>query len=250
MIEAQFLKSLERLFLDEISLIFYAIGTDLERTDSQFQSLFLRGKRIAESLPNLRPKPENSSIEDLLGWAREGVRALVAREASSVVSKSASRLNRYVRLEVSRILDRSIFGTPFEIDAQIFHWVETNVRLIRSVDFTEKIAEIIDAEFRKGSSVAQIRQALETKANLSKHRARVIAVDQTGHLYSQLTEYRHREQGISKAVWITKRDSRVRPSHREMHGVVFSWDDLPIVGKEKTAPGRPIMCRCVARPTI
>ncbi|MEG6507839.1 phage minor head protein [Methyloligella sp. 2.7D] len=47
-------------------------------------------------------------------------------------------------------------------------------------------------------------------------------------------------------IWRTRRDDRVRPSHRENEGKVFAWDDPPPTGH----PGEAYGCRCWAEPYI
>lgn len=73
-----------------------------------------------------------------------------------------------------------------------------------------------------------------------KH-VRLIARDQVSKLNGQLNRARQVAAGISRFVWLTQRDPRVRDAHAELQGRVFGWEDgAPGVG----IPGQPIQCRC------
>ena len=73
-----------------------------------------------------------------------------------------------------------------------------------------------------------------------KH-VRLIARDQVSKLNGQLNQARQVAAGITRFVWLTRRDPRVRDAHAELQGRVFSWQDgAPGVG----IPGQPIQCRC------
>ena len=77
-------------------------------------------------------------------------------------------------------------------------------------------------------------------------RARLIARDQVGKLNGQLAERRQRDIGVSRYVWRTAQDERVRPAHADREGQVFSWDDPPEGGH----PGFDYSCRCVSEPML
>ncbi len=56
--------------------------------------------------------------------------------------------------------------------------------------------------------------------------------------------------GITQYTWSTSKDERVRPSHAELEGEQFSYDDPPEVDGEPANPGEPILCRCVPLPVL
>lgn len=56
-----------------------------------------------------------------------------------------------------------------------------------------------------------------------------------------------KQAGITdRYVWRTRRDERVRPSHRMNDGRIFSWSDPPATGH----PGDDYNCRCEAVPFV
>lgn len=56
----------------------------------------------------------------------------------------------------------------------------------------------------------------------------------------------HLENNINKFEWTTMQDNRVRPSHEELEGKIFSYDNLPPEG----LPGSEPNCRCVETPVF
>ncbi len=86
-------------------------------------------------------------------------------------------------------------------------------------------------------------------------RARLIARDQIGKLNGRITRARQEQLGITRYIWRSVLDERVRgnpagkypyatPSHWNREGVVFSWKNPPEGGH----PGEAILCRCWAEP--
>ena len=67
-----------------------------------------------------------------------------------------------------------------------------------------------------------------------------LARNETGNLYAQEVKDLMIENGIEHFVWHTMKDDRVRESHAEREGLVFSIND--------ELPGEDFNCRCWAKP--
>lgn len=67
-----------------------------------------------------------------------------------------------------------------------------------------------------------------------------LARNETGNLYAQECKDLMIENGIEHFVWHTMKDDRVRESHAEREGLVFSIND--------ELPGEDFNCRCWAEP--
>lgn len=67
-----------------------------------------------------------------------------------------------------------------------------------------------------------------------------LARNETGNLYAQECKDLMIENGIEHFVWHTMKDDRVRESHAEREGLVFSIND--------ELPGEDFNCRCWAKP--
>lgn len=79
-----------------------------------------------------------------------------------------------------------------------------------------------------------------------ENHAALIARDQVSKLNGQLNRARQQAAGITDFVWETRKDSRVRPEHRDLQGRTFSWQE----GWDGVFPGQPIQCRCWARAVV
>ena len=51
---------------------------------------------------------------------------------------------------------------------------------------------------------------------------------------------------MTSYTWMTSRDERVRPRHKELDGKEYEYGK-PTGAEDGLPPGQPIMCRCVAR---
>jgi len=100
--------------------------------------------------------------------------------------------------------------------------------------------------YKQGASAGALEQALIERLQVSQSRARRIARDQVGKYFGALTETRHRSVGANRYEWQTAGDERVRSSHADRDGRVYSYDDPPFDGN----PGEPINCRCTAIPVF
>lgn len=131
-----------------------------------------------------------------------------------------------------------------------------NAQLITSIasQHLDAISQIVYSNVMAGNRPSAIEKAIQ-EYGVTKRRAKLIARDQTAKVLSTISRAKMQDAGFKYFQWDTSHDSRVRPSHREVqnrktpYGVgVYRWDDLPIVDGEKTSPGMPIQCRCVALP--
>ena len=87
-------------------------------------------------------------------------------------------------------------------------------------------------------------QQMEERYGMAEDDARRIARDQIGKLNAQVNQERQESMGVTRFVWRTMRDDRVRDEHQELEGEVFSWDDPPAEG----LPGEDVQCRCYSEP--
>ena len=115
---------------------------------------------------------------------------------------------------------------------------EAQTRVIRAM------REVIRGEAPEGFS---LREQLSTIEGITDRRAQLIARDQTAKLVTKIDEVRQRDVGVTQYTWRTSHDERVRPSHEDNDGQVFSWDAPP---PETGHPGEDINCRCTAEPDL
>lgn len=127
-------------------------------------------------------------------------------------------------------------------------------------EYADRIGEIALNAVRTGLTANEAAKQIRTQYRwLTKNKAKLIARDQIGKLDGQLSMLRHGQLGVTRYVWRTSLDERVRgnpsgrypfavPSHWDLEGKIFDW-----VGKNASPigpPGNPILCRCVAEPIL
>ena len=127
-------------------------------------------------------------------------------------------------------------------------FVAENVDLIKSLngEVLDKSTKIIKTGVTQGLSRNEISVQLQGLVGLGTRRANLIARDQVGKFYGQLTKQRHKETGIEKFVWTTSNDDKVRDEHAELEGQEFTWEK----GADGIYPGSEIQCRCVAQAVL
>lgn len=142
-------------------------------------------------------------------------------------------------------------------------WADANVSLIKTIDarFFADIREVTVEAVRSGRSTRDLIADIQERYSVSKSRAEVIARDQVGTLNAQITQAKQTGLGITKYIWRTLRDERVRgrpggkypnarPSHWSREGQTFEWAKPPSESSDDGHPGEPIMCRCTAEPVL
>jgi SPP1 gp7 family putative phage head morphogenesis protein len=183
---------------------------------------------------------------------------ITAEEEAAIMAIILAMFNRvktFNRRQQEKIF-RSVFGaSPKEISKEDYEkikqiWVNQNIELIHSIDrrtlesiryaLSENIVRAVDREIL----VKELTDSIMHMAEVNEKRAALIACDQVGKLNSQLVQLEQMSQGADSYIWITMKDNRVRPAHREREGKRFYWNNPPSDGH----PGWAYRCRCTAIP--
>lgn len=142
--------------------------------------------------------------------------------------------------------------TPVLRDPEIAPHIQAattqNVTLIQGVadDMVKRVGTRVIEAARTGRRSTDLAKDIQKDMGITQRRAKLIARDQMASFNASLNKTRQEQVGITKYVWSTSLDERVRDEHAEREGRTFSWDDPP----EDGHPGEPINCRCVARAVI
>jgi len=177
---------------------------------------------------------------------------------------------RQWRKIVRHSLNIDIFNQEPWLSAHISAFVTENVSLIKKLQdqTTEDIREIITRGVKQGKRHETIAQEILNGTDLqkgvfrkTKTRAKLIARDQVNKLNGQLQQLRQTDIGITRYIWQTSRDERVRSSHRAMDTRSCVWHNSSVyigsdnkhhsrsgIGGVESHPGQPIQCRCNASP--
>lgn len=136
----------------------------------------------------------------------------------------------------------------------VSEFVKTNVELIKTLPETyfKEVEERVTSRVREGMRASEIAGDLEERYGVTESRARLIANDQVGKFYGELNDTRYQELGVTRAVWRTVRDNRVRETHQDLEGQSYELGvglEDPQTG-ETVIPGQAINCRCYGEPDI
>jgi len=113
--------------------------------------------------------------------------------------------------------------------------------------YAQQVRDVFnDPEETTGKRWEELKASLLERGSVSESRAELIARDQTLKLNGAITKANQQAAGVDKYVWSTSRDERVRDTHAELDGKVFSWAAPPKPGH----PGQDYQCRCIAVPLL
>lgn len=172
---------------------------------------------------------------------------------TSDVRVLAARVNKKNSIDFRRVAGINLHadaGTEAAIDA----FRERNVALFKTLanEELESMSDILDEAERGAWTVSTLSDRLAEEFEVTQSKADFWARDQVLKLNGQLTQLRQTNAGISKYIWTTSGDERVRETHAELDGSVQSWADPPVVNDDgDTAnPGDDYQCRCTAYPVL
>lgn len=214
----------------------------------------------------------SAAVADVAGLridarAPDDLKALIRRPLGSVFSRArilrianeiADRTNaEHVRNFIAQVGVSLRGDKVFERVRAAF--VSRNVDLLSSLQsqLRDQIDSRIDAAIARGARAETLAGEIAQRLDVSESRARLIARDQVGTFYGELNAARQQDLGVTRYVWSTARDERVRGrpdglypnsefNHWEREGQIFEWSDPP----EDGHPSIAINCRCVAIPVI
>lgn len=153
--------------------------------------------------------------------------------------------------QLNRILEKKGEKTPRtnpNFQDTIDTFVESNISVIKSIEtrYLDEVEQIVLQGVNNAQRIEDIASQIAQRGLVSVSRAKFIARDQVAKVNAQIAEARQRNLGIKRYVWRTSRDERVRDSHRDREGKVFSWNKPPEGGH----PGIDYGCRCTSEPII
>lgn len=177
-------------------------------------------------------------------------------ELKAIARKKGMSLAEYSRIATEKEFKRVAGVDLFLTDRALADTIEVfsifNTQLSKSLieESVNKVQSTILSGFQSGTRWEEIASSIEDYIDPEvggiANRARLIARDQISKLNGQVTSERQKDLGIDKYRWRTSGDERVRDSHRELEGEIFSWDKPPSVGH----PGEDFQCRCTAEPIL
>lgn len=171
--------------------------------------------------------------------------------------RKAARERTKSRFIYSTLMDDIQIGLNLEIARQI----EENANLIKTLpsDTAHKVVNDIAEYALSGLRASKIAELIKDKTDQhARASAKLIARTEVSKTTTALTEARSKAINIDWYVWRTARDgNRVRPSHRNMEGVLVNWNNPPspemLIGEPSVGTyhaGNIWNCRCYPEPLI
>lgn len=208
----------------------------------------------------IRPDAARVDVLDIAAEVRrlEGIIRLrldnqYLRDLDSTIRRYFNETNLHNRQELIKQIRRMFQIDAFPPDVDLAPFLSTftdeNRKLIKSIpnQYVDDVTNIVSREVRAGGRVAKVQELIEKRFDVYGYTARRLARDQVNKLNGALAQKRQTKLGLDKYIWRTSRDERVRNSHLDKEGKIFSWDDPPF---DTGHPGQDIQCRCTAEPYI
>lgn len=216
-------------------------------------------KRIKEAIKEYKKdvKTDSYRVDDPLDVIRKAIKLLKSLTLGVVEDKDTEKLSKEFVNDIDRLSGKNVEqqvrvkgidparSEPW-LDSFKETAIEENVSLIKDIqrEYAKSVEVIINHGTRTGKSLKDIQTDIQRRLKITENRAKLIARDQTGSIFGQMTAKRHKEAGILKFRWSTSSDEKVRDKHRDLDGKEFTYKKPPSEG----LPGEPIQCRCVAIP--
>lgn len=158
------------------------------------------------------------------------------RVAQRAAAKAANKVETINKSQFARqfksALGIDITALNPNVSSRINEFVAENVTLIKSIEerYLFDIQRTLEDSAAKGLHASDVMKLIKERGEVSDSRAELIARDQVNKLNAGLTQVRQENLGVGKYIWRTAQDERVRESHRDLDGLMFSWDDPPDTG--------------------
>ncbi len=183
-------------------------------------------------------------VSGMFGGLRQTAQRLAElaaqRSAEQVDNSLKAALQQSVSVDITGALSSEALKGPME------KAIVTNVELIKSIpsQYLDRVKKEVYNGTSQGMRWEDIATKVQEAGDVTESRAKLIARDQVSKMNGSFNRARQTSMGVEKYIWQTSGDERVRDTHAQNDGKVFSWDDPPDTGH----PGEDIQCRCVALP--
>lgn len=179
-------------------------------------------------------------------------------EYQDAARKAERRTSTQSKVQTRRELNKlgiDIFKETPQLGRLSRRFVRTNTALITSIpqQALTNVERIIEDGVQSGTRARDLARQITgltqgTELSKTRNRSALIARDQTLTHSAQLSRARQRSSGITKFIWRTVGDGRVRDLHEDRDGVEYTWADG--AGAQDTYPGDGVQCRCSSEPIL
>lgn len=205
---------------------------------------------------------EGKRARELIAQAKQRLAGSINTHAiEALAEKYAEQISTHQRIQLGRqvraALGHDIFTGDKGLTTRFSNFASENVSLITGdiSQIATKVEKTVTSGLASGKLHADLANELEEHFGFGESRSKLIARDQVGKLYGQLNASRQKDLGVTRFIWRTVGDDRVRDEHddfeTESESEPYSYDDPPVDDSgEAVLPGEPICCRCYAEPVF
>lgn len=212
---------------------------------------------------------ESQRLKVLLERARNSLTASVSQHDVEVLAEEfGRRVSTFQRVQLNQqvkaALGVDVLLRDRALSDMLRGFAAENANLI--VGATRQLADDVGAVVHRavaqGALHGDIAPELEKRFGFAEDRAARIARDQVGKFNADVDQARQRELGVTRFVWESVKDERVRgdpgglypkapTSHYDFDGKTYAYSDPPLnADGVPILPGDEINCRCFATPVL
>lgn len=246
----------------------------VERIENAVREILLpQLSSLVEESQTVRPDSAEgfTSLSRMDGWVERAAALMELltislserpENVSAVALDVGQKTSQWNSAQWQKILKTTLAVDIFQAEPylrdELVSFARENTRLISKM--TDEAIGEIDGIVQRGISggrrIEEIAKDIQTRFDVTRNKAKLIARDQVAKLNGQLTQLRQKNLGVSKYIWRTSRDERVRDSHKVMDGKTCVWDDDTVyllkgerhprsgIGGVDQHPGQDYQCRC------
>ena len=104
----------------------------------------------------------------------------------------------------------------------------------------------------QGLRAENLEKIIMQSYGVSRRKAKFLARQETSLLVSKYRETNYTSLGLTRYVWMTSHDERVRESHKVLNGKIFFFGEPPVINSngDRRGPGEDYGCRCVVKAIV
>ena len=236
-------KRTELWYRQQLKQFVKSMTDDIERALQQPQSPFfmddasgfqaISAQALLKVLEKYEKTDRTSQAENIAqGFVNRGNIQNQAEVSTNLKNQTGIDLSAYLR------------NSP-NISERVNTLTAGNIQLIKSIrsQYLDKVQNAVMQAMVKGTLNKDLSTQIKALGQTTEKRAMFIARDQSSKLNAALTQARHEDVGVTKYMWSTSGDERVRDSHAEKDGQIFVYANPPA---DTGHPGHDVNCRCVA----
>jgi len=248
--------AIERAYFGALQPIVTMMTARVSALIADLESVMADARSDAPSAEQARIERAKRRAAELVDkYARRVEASLRPRELAAVAAQFGKRTSEFQKAQLARQVRAAasvdlnkIALVEKGIKSSVDGWIAENVTLIKTMPpvYFDDVKEQVLGAIERGTRHEVLARQMVERYQIPQNRAALIARDQVGKLYGNLNGQRQQNLGVTRYVWRTVRDNRVRDDHELRDGEAFSWDSPPEDGN----PGEPINCRCYAEPDL